>query len=366
MNTVMDVAAPSRMALRELLRPFERKNVSKAWGLFLFDFVAFIVASIGAVIAPLSVKIVCSAAISLMIARLFVIGHDACHGSYVSSRRQNRLIGKLAFLPSLTPFRRWEVGHNMTHHAFSNLAGKEHVWVPLSPEAYAQSSHGRKLWYRCTRSLYGAGLYYCFGVWWTELMVFNKCWKPGADRDTLLVSGFAVFWLSAISVLAVVTGENVWIALVAAFVVPFCAWNCFMGMVIYVHHTHPDVRWYDDRVAWAAAHSYITATVHVRFPSWFGAALHHIMEHPAHHLNPNIPLYHLRAAQRELEDQAAGIFIVQQFGLAWYRQCLSICKLYDYEHGRWVGFPPAADDILEFQREYSDKKTRRAEIERKQ
>ena len=49
-------------------------------------------------------------------AMLFVLGHDACHGSLTPSPRLNRWIGSLAFLPSLTPFSAWELGHNQTHH----------------------------------------------------------------------------------------------------------------------------------------------------------------------------------------------------------------------------------------------------------
>src|SRR5262245_48829106 len=41
---------------------------------------------------------------SVAIARLFVIGHDACHGSYTRYDWLNKLVGRIAFLPSLTPF----------------------------------------------------------------------------------------------------------------------------------------------------------------------------------------------------------------------------------------------------------------------
>src|ERR1044072_5701043 len=45
----------------------------------------------------------------IAIARLFVIGHDACHGSYTKYDWLNKVIGRIAFLPSLTPFSVWDV-----------------------------------------------------------------------------------------------------------------------------------------------------------------------------------------------------------------------------------------------------------------
>src|SRR5262245_29777285 len=71
---------------------------------------------------------------SIAIARLFVIGHDACHGSFTRYDWLNKVIGRIAFLPSLTPFSLWDVGHNVAHHGFTNLKGRDQVWVPMSAE----------------------------------------------------------------------------------------------------------------------------------------------------------------------------------------------------------------------------------------
>ncbi len=69
------------------------------------------------------VKIFASLVAALWIARLFVIGHDACHGSYTPNKTLNKWIGRIAFLPSLTPYSLWEIGHNLAHHGFTNLKG---------------------------------------------------------------------------------------------------------------------------------------------------------------------------------------------------------------------------------------------------
>src|SRR5438876_8273233 len=40
----------------------------------------------------------------LIVVMLFVVGHDACHQSFTSSRGLNGWIGRVAFLPSLHVF----------------------------------------------------------------------------------------------------------------------------------------------------------------------------------------------------------------------------------------------------------------------
>ena len=55
-------------------------------------------------------------------------------------------------------------------------------------------------------------------------------------------------------------------------------------------------------------------------------------------LEYQLPLYNLQVAQRELEARIGAQIVVQDFSIAWYRQCVSICKLYDFESGRRVGF----------------------------
>ena len=55
--------------------------------------------------------------------QLFVIAHDACHGSYTSSRTLNAIIGRLAFVPSVHSYSLWAYFHNGLHHNFTNLRG---------------------------------------------------------------------------------------------------------------------------------------------------------------------------------------------------------------------------------------------------
>jgi omega-6 fatty acid desaturase (delta-12 desaturase) len=75
-------------------------------------------------------------------------------------------------------------------------------------------------------------------------------------------------------------------------------------------------------------------------PAAIGSWMHHIMEHPAHHLSSRIPLYHLKAAQRHLSEAGAPFRRVP-FTLAHYLRCVRTCKLHDYTAQSWIRFPRA-------------------------
>jgi omega-6 fatty acid desaturase (delta-12 desaturase) len=98
--------------------------------------------------------------LSLAIARLFVLGHDACHQSLFTRRRVNRWVGRLLFAPSLTPYSLWEVGHNLGHHVYTNLRGMDYVWTPLSKAEFDGMPPWRQRAERFYRSGYGCGAYY--------------------------------------------------------------------------------------------------------------------------------------------------------------------------------------------------------------
>lgn len=99
----------------------------------LFDLALFGASTALVLLASnLALKLVGMLAVTAAIVRLFLIGHDACHGSFFGSARLNAVCGRIAFLPSMTAFSLWEVGHNTAHHGFNNLKGRDQVWAPFS------------------------------------------------------------------------------------------------------------------------------------------------------------------------------------------------------------------------------------------
>lgn len=284
----------------------------------------------------------------IAITRLFVIGHDACHGAYTSKPWMNKTIGRIAFLASLTPYSLWRVGHNVVHHGFNNLRGRDFVWEPNDPESYARMTPGRQRLERLYRSAFGPGVYYFVEIWWTRLYFPARRYLAASrsefTADSALVTVFGALWIGTLVAVGLHRGLNLYAVLGLGFLLPFVLWNWTMGLVVYLHHTHPDVLWFADKKSWTRARAQVSATIHLRMPKPFNALLHYIMEHPAHHLDASIPLYHLKAAQRELEALFGHCQIIR-FSFREYLRVVRTCKLFDYARGSWAPFPRRAAPV---------------------
>ena len=339
----LDQPLPHRKIIREWLIPLAERTTVLAFVLLIVDYALFFALIAGTIaFDAVWAKLLCGLAAGFMIGRLFIIGHDACHQSYTPSRGLNRLLGRIAMLPSLTPYSLWEVGHNVVHHGYTNLKGVDFVWAPLTREEFAALSPARRVMERIYRSGFGPALYYLVEMWWLRMFFPRKTYM-GTRRavfvwDGVCVVATAALWVGALVAAASATGQSVWLLLGVGFAVPFLFWNAMIGFVVYVHHTHTAVQWHDDKAAWARAAPFVSTTVHLTFPLRIGAMLHHIMEHTAHHVDMSVPLYQLEGVQCLLEHTLPGRIIVQRFSWRWYFDTARRCKLYDFSRRCWTDF----------------------------
>jgi len=330
----------SRVSQRKSIKSFRESSDVKAAALCVLDVGLFALALTGVILIPnIFAKATLSLVLGLQIARLFVLGHDACHQSLFTDRQVNRWVGHLVFLPSLTPYSLWEVGHNLGHHVYTNLRGMDYVWTPLSKAEYDAMPRWRQRAERFYRSGFGYGAYYLVELWWRKLFFASRAeiptQRPEFLADSLLTLGFGIAWIGLLVGAAYWTGQSATVLVLTGCVVPFLLWNCIMGAVIYFHHTHPLLAWYDDIDQWEAARDTGCNTVHVLFPGKLGRLLNNIMEHPAHHLDVRIPLYNLEAAHRVLQEPTQ---VAQTFSFGLIRDCVAHCKLYDYQAHHWTDF----------------------------
>jgi omega-6 fatty acid desaturase (delta-12 desaturase) len=327
--------------LRAGLRQFETKSTAVAVWLFVVDAATFVLCFAALMRLPWSVwaKLPLAALQGIVITRIFILGHDAAHGALTGSRIVNAVIGRAALLPSLHPYSLWQLGHNRVHHAFTNLKGVDFIWIPLSPDEYRALPCWRRIVERGYRSIFGFGAYYLVEIWWkylspTALRALRDFRREHA-LDIALVLAFLVLEI------AIARG-----AVVEAVILPFLCWNWLMGFLIYNHHTHPSVRFFNRRSEWRFFEGQIKGTVHVIFPWALGPLFHYIMEHTAHHFDVKIPLYRLRAAQQFLEERLGADLVVEQWSIARFLDTVSACQLYDYDRGRWIRFtevPPPCE-----------------------
>lgn len=334
---------PHRKVLRQWLLPLSGKSTLRALLLLAFDFVVLAAALAGTVLLPNAWAQLASGLVAgFVIGRLFILGHDACHQSLTPHRRLNKWLGRIAFLPSLTPYSLWDAGHNVVHHGFTNLKGVDFVWAPCTREEFAALSPRQRALDRAYRSGWAPGLYYLLEIWWKRMVFPSRRDMPTRRTvfllDNLLVTAAGLLWVGTAVVAARVTGQSVGWVLLCGVVIPFLFWSAMIGFVVYVHHTHAAVAWHDDRRAWSAAQPFVSTTVHLTFPAAIGALLHHIMEHTAHHVDMGIPLYRLQDAQARLEHMLPGRIVVQRFSWRWYFDTARRCKLYDFGRRCWTDY----------------------------
>jgi len=337
--------ATSLVRLREVLSTYYDRSTLLAAALLALDLGLLLLGQVLVIVPrPLGWQLLGGALTTLAIIRLFIIGHDACHGSLTDHAPLNKLLGRIAFLPSLTPFSLWRVGHNVVHHGFNNLKGRDFVWEPLDPTEFKALSPSRRVLERVYRSAFGPLPYYLVEIWWRRLYFPGRAYAPGGRAeffwDSLLVSLFALAWVGWLVAAGALAGgaAHAAFAVAVGFAVPFLIWNWTVGFVVYLHHTHPDVVWYADKAAWLKAQGMLHGTVRYRVRPWWNWLLHNIMEHAAHHLDTRIPLYRLKAAQATLARLVPDIPVVE-LSLRTYWRSVRECKLFDFERRRWVGFP---------------------------
>jgi omega-6 fatty acid desaturase (delta-12 desaturase) len=282
----------------------------------------------------------------LFVGLLFVIGHDACHGSFLPWKWANAALGRVAFLPSLHPYALWEVGHNRLHHGWTNLKGKDYVWIPFSPTEFKALSLPRRLFERFGRTFAGAGVHYAALIWWPHMILpraeDRRLVAPGAAvLDRLAIGVFLAAQLALGARLAAGHGLGAAAALSRTLVlgvfVPFGTFCWLIGVITFVQHNHVRVRWYDRREEWSFADGSLRGTVRAVPTKALDSLLLNIMAHTAHHVDTRVPLYRLARAQ-ELLERAYPDVVREPWTVAFTFEMFRSCKLYDYRSHAWLDF----------------------------
>ncbi|MBU6496596.1 MAG: fatty acid desaturase [Acidobacteria bacterium] len=279
---------------------------------------------------------------SWVIAALFIVGHDAAHGSLFRHRRLSRWVGVVSFLPSLHVYEGWVLGHNRIHHAFTVREGYDFVWHPLTPEQYRGLSRAGRLLHHLEWSWAGTGLYYLHRVWGSKMIFarFPARWARAIGRDRLLVAGFAALSSALLAGVDLSRGASVASALwlvARVLVLPFLGFSWIIGWAVHVHHVAPDIRWWR-RAEWTKFKAQMEGTTVLRAPKGANFLLHWIMVHVPHHVDMRVPMYHLEEAAAAIEAAFPGTVIDKKLRWRDFVANTRACKLYDFDAGRWMTY----------------------------
>ena len=339
----------SRSLSRIWLTPAEREeftrcSTARALTIFLVEYAAVIAfAALAVAPLPIIVNLIAGLIDGYLIGTLFTVGHDAVHQSYTRYRWLNDWIGRLAMIPSSHNAALWAHTHNRIHHRYTNLRGLDFVWQPMSPDEYQQASPFQRWLYRLCRARLGAIPYNIVVMWWQHnFLPLDPAMRPPLREcmfDTVFVVvgwlGYAAF-IGAMA-LTLAPDRPLSLSMLLGWVFPWIIWNWANGWTTYLHHTHPEVPWFDEPAEWSRYRAQILGTIHVDVPLLLDVISNRIMDHNAHHAWTAIPLYNLRRAQRRLLDvfkEVKKVYVTP----ASYSAIADACKLWDPAQRRWTDF----------------------------
>jgi omega-6 fatty acid desaturase (delta-12 desaturase) len=343
-------------ALREITSPSApRPSTAIGVAFAVVDHLFLYTGMAAAILAPWWIVKLAGVGLSGMaVAMLFALAHDAAHGSLATSRRMNRLLATICFLPSWYPYTPWIRGHNHLHHGWTNVSECDYSWRPSSPATYLAMSRWRRALERVYRSWWGLWLHSIVEIWWKHMAMPRESDRRYLDArllaaDRLLVGTsvalhVAACWLVVPEWSTLAGGPRLapWAAMTAVVIAPWWIFHVMFSVVTFLHHTHPRVPWFRTKRESSFFAGQVRATVHVELPRWLELLLHNITVHSAHHVDPRIPFPHLPEAQRRIESAFTHDVIVERWSLRSFIAVTRTCKLYDYDAHQWRTFRECA------------------------
>jgi omega-6 fatty acid desaturase (delta-12 desaturase) len=223
--------------------------------------------------------------------RTYILFHDCAHGSLLSGRRANALVGSVLGLMVFTPFARWRYEH-VVHHATAGDLDRRFVGdVPTYTVAeYRAWSWPKRLGYRLFRNpavMFGLGPIYA--------MLLEPRWAHPSAAPRIKRS----VWTTNLA-LVVVIGGLCWLIGWRAFVAvetPFVWLAGGTGIwLFYVQHQFDHTYWRRSS-EWSYQDAALRGSSYLRLPKVLQFFTGSIGLHHVHHLNPKIPSYNLQHAQ---------------------------------------------------------------------
>jgi omega-6 fatty acid desaturase (delta-12 desaturase) len=330
--------------VRQTLSPDSyRRSMWQTFGWYLFDLSLYLAFMRGVFTSDTWwVQLLCGLGAGAAVAIMFVWAHDAAHGALFASDGVAEIFGTLFMLPSLNMYRLWCHGHNRVHHGFTSFTPIDWIWRPLTPDAYAALPRFQRIVYRLERSPYTCALHYLNKVWWPGMVMF----RPGEqsrERFGFAMQKLITFGFAGLLSAAAWLWAGGLVGVIAAVLVPFLVFNYFIALFVYLHHTHPDVPYFDHKPEWSNTIGQVYCSIVWRCSRLSELLIHNIMIHVPHHVDPRIPFYRLKRAYADLQREYGAYLHEYRFRWSTVLRTFRQCKLYDYESKTWYSFREAAD-----------------------
>lgn len=277
---------------------------------------------------------------------MFVLAHDAAHGALFKNKWVAEIMGTIYMLPALNSYRLWCFGHNRIHHGFTSYSPVDWIWRPLTINEYNDLSRLKKVLYRAERSIWGCGLHYIVKIWWPKMVRFMPE-NLQASKIFAIRLGKIIVVAFAITIGFVYYHHSGIFSVVCALLIPFIVFNYFMSLIVYLHHTHPQIPFFDERTEWNATIGAVFCTT-VIHTNWFIEKFitHNILIHTPHHADMRIPFYRLKTAFKSIKQNYSEYVHEYKMNLGTMLHIFKSCKLYDYKKHIWYNFRSAQAQFI--------------------
>ncbi|GLV47195.1 fatty acid desaturase [Thermus sp. LT1-2-5] len=271
---------------------------------------------------------------ALFLVRLFILQHDAGHGSFFPKKWMNDLLGFFAGVLTLVPYHHWQLSH-ARHHATSGNLDKRGVGdiYTMTLEEYLQATPRERLAYRLYRNPF---VMFLLGPIYVFMLSYRLPLGYGSERPSVRHS---------------VALTNLALTLLLAGIGVFLGWKTLLfvylpiqylaGMVgiflFYVQHQFEDAYWEHDP-RWEHLKAAMEGSTYLKLPKVLQWLTGNIGFHHIHHLAPKIPNYHLPKVQEEVDlvKVAPTVTLKDAFQIAF-----ADMHLHDEESRKLVGFKEA-------------------------
>ena len=290
-------------------------------------------ATIWAMFASLSVNYGITLVLAFLAAaaylRLFMIGHDCGHGSYLPKKWQNNVLGNLMGVLTNTPLQYWARQHAKHHRTTGNLdkRGDGDV-ITKTVDEYKNGSKLDKFkyrWYRNPWFLFFISAPVHF-VFLQRVPLGEQAYTKGGWLSVLGTNlGICIYYGGMIALFGLVPFLMVYIPVVLLS-------STGAVWLFYVQHQFDDAYWERD-TKWTYHDATLQGSSFYNLPKWMHWVSGNIGYHHIHHLNPKVPNYRLEACYYDspaLQD-ARNLSFFESFGTAWL-------ALWDEENQRLISF----------------------------
>ena len=171
-------------------------------------------------------------------------------------------------------------------------------------------------------------------------MNMYRLWSHGHNRVHHGFTSYTPVFATTISVVAWRFGGGL-IGVAAGVVVPFIVFNYFIALFVFLHHTHPEVPFFDNRAEWSNTIGQVYCSIVVRCSRLSELLIHNILIHVPHHVDARIPFYRLKRAYADLKAEYGGYIHEYRFRWSTVWTIFRRCKLYDFETKTWYTYREA-------------------------